>query len=288
MADLTETEQRNIRTLRRWYNEMWGQCNAELVTELVNTRYLRHDMTGANNLLKGEEYQAMVRAGAEGREVEDFTYYLVAEGAYIGALGRYIRDGNDQWDWVQLFRLEDGLLSETWLPSMGGNEARAFAAGENVWTGTELPADSPNPDSLQKSCVRGMFESLGAGQEIGSYFAETVRWHDMLDADARLNPISVQKKLRGWTQGESASNLQLFMIERDDLVFAGGRWLLGESKRSWNWVCAFRLEENKIAQAWLNGINGSVVPVQQSVDVLWGEDVLPAGSTRIGTRVSAL
>ena len=106
MSNLTTTEQRNIQTLSRWYNEMWGQCNADLIPEFVNTHYLRHDMTGANNRLKPEEYQAMTRMGSEGREVEDFTYYLIAEEDYVGALGRYIRDGNDQWDWVQIFRLE--------------------------------------------------------------------------------------------------------------------------------------------------------------------------------------
>lgn len=285
MTTMTETEQRNIQTLSRWYNDMWGQCNADLIPELVNTHYLRHDMTGANNRLKPEEYQAMTRMGSEGREVEDFTYYLIAEENYVGALGRYIRDGNDQWDWVQLFRLEQGLLSETWLPTMGGNEPRAFASGNNVWIGEELPATYPNPNSPNKVAVRGMLEALGAGQEIAGYFADTVRWHDMLDADATLSPAEVQDRVKAWMQGDTANNLQLFLIEQDDVVFTGLRWLLGEDQRSWDWVCAFRLEDNKIAQAWLDGINGSVVPVQQSVDVLWGEDVLPAGSTRIGTRI---
>lgn len=285
MANLSDTEQRNTHTLSRWYNEMWGQCNADLVTELVNTHYFRHDMTGANNLLKAEEYQAIVRMGSEGREVEDFTYYLVAEGDYVGALGRYIRDDNDQWDWVQLFRLEDGLLSETWLPCMGGNEARAFAAANNVWTGTELPVISPNPNSPQKAAVRGMFEALGAGQDIVRYFAESVRWHDMLDADAKLSPDAIQDRVKAWMQGDTADIMQLFLIEQDDVVFSGGRWTLGEDQRSWDWVCAFRLEDNKIVQAWFDGINGSVVPVQQSVDVLWGEGVLPACSTRVGTKV---
>lgn len=285
MTTLTATEQRNVQTLRRWYNEMWGQCNPDLVTTLVNIKYFRHDMTGANNLLKAEEYEAITRMGSEGREVEDFTYYLIAEGDYVGALGRYIRDGNDQWDWVQLFRLEEGLLSETWLPAMSGNEPRAFAAGNNVWQGTELPAESPNPKSPQKVAIRGMFEALGAGQEITDYFTDNVRWHDMLDADAKLNPVEIQTRLKSWMQGDTANDMQLFLIEQDDIVFTGGRWLLGEDQRSWDWVCAFRLENNKIAQAWLDGINGSVVPVQQSVDVLWGEGVLPAGSTRIGTKV---
>lgn len=284
MTTLTETEQRNINTLTRWYNEMWGQCNPDLIPELANTPYLRHDMTGANNLLKAEEYQA-ITTSIKGRVVEDFTYYLVAEGDYIGALGRYIRDGNDQWDWVQLFRLEDGLLSETWLPAMGGNEPLAFAVGNNVWEGIELPDTYPNPNSPGKVAVRGMFEALGAGQNIAGFFADSVRWHDMLDSNATLTSNEVHNRVSGWMQGDTASNMQLFLIEQNNIVFCGLRWTLGQDQRSWDWVCAFRLEDNRIAQAWLDGINGSVVPVPQSVDVLWGEDVLPAGSTRIGTKV---
>ena len=287
MTTLTATEQRNIQTLGRWYREMWGECNAELVTELVSTRYFRHDMTGANNLLTAKEYQAIVRMGSEGREVEDFTYYLVAEGDYVGALGRYIRDGNDQWDWVQLFRLEDGLLSETWLPSMGGNEVRAFASGNNVWVGTELPASYPNPASANKVAVRGMFEALGDGKSIADFFAASVRWHDMLDSDVSLSPVEVNDRVSAWLRGDKAENMQLFLIEQANVVFCGLHWRLGEDRRSWDWVCAFRLEDNRIAQAWLDGINGSVVPVQQSVDVLWGADVLPVGSTRFGTKVGA-
>lgn len=284
---LNKTEETNTQTLCRWYNDMWGQSNATLVPELVNAQYLRHDMTGANNLLKAEEYQAMVAMGSEGREVEDFTYFLAAEGDYVGALGRYIRDGNDHWDWVQLFRLENGRLSETWLPSMGGNETRAFAAGNNVWTGKELPVDSPNAHSPQKTVVRSMFEGLGAGQDITGYFADQVRWHDMQDADATLNPDSVQNRMLGWTHGDNASNLQLFLIEQDEIVFAGGRWLLGKEQRSWDWVCAFELNANKISTAWWNGINGSVVPVQQDAGVLWGDHVLPKGSIRLGSKVGS-
>lgn len=285
MTAPTDTEQRNTQTLHRWYTEMWGQCNAELITELAAPKYLRHDVTGANNLLTSEEYQQMTRAGTAGREVEDFTYYLAAEGDYVGTLGRYIRDGNDQWDWVQLFRLEDGFLCETWLPSMGGNEVRAYANPDLAWAGTELPTESPNPNTPQKTVVRAMFEALCAQQDITQHFSSTVHWHDMLDADARLSPNAVQERLRGWMQNDSATNIQLFLIEQDDVVFAGLHWLLGDDQRSWDWVSAFRLEDNKIAQAWSNGINGSVVPVQQSPDVLWGEDALPAGSTRIGSKI---
>lgn len=285
MTTLTETEQRNIQTLSRWYNEMWGQANPDLIPELVNTHYLRHDMTGANNLLTPEEYQLITKMGSEGREVEDFTYYLVAEGDYVGALGRYIRDGNDQWDWVQIFRLEDGLLSETWLPAMGGNEPRAFAAGNNVWQGIEIPAAYPNPNTPNKVAVREMFEALAGGQNIAGYFVDTVRWHDMLDSDVSLSASDVNGRVNGWMNGDTADNMQLFLIEQNDIVFCGLRWTLGEDQRSWDWVCAFRLENNKIAQAWLDGINGSVVPVQQSIDVLWGEGVLPVDSHRLGTKV---
>ena len=283
----TETERRNIQTLSRWYNDMWGQCNADLVPELANSQYLRHDMTGANNLISAEDYQTITRMGCEGRVVEDFTYYLVAEEDYIGALGRYIRDGNDQWDWVQIFRLEDGRLTETWLPAMGGNETRAFASGNNVWEGIEIPSSYPNPNSPNKMAVQGMFEALGAGQDIASFFAASVRWHDMLDSNAKLSPSEVNDRVSGWMRGDTADNMQLFLIEQNEVVFCGLRWTLGEDQRSWNWVCAFSLEDNKIVQAWLVGINGNVVPVQQSTDVLWGEDVLPPSSIRLGTKVSA-
>ena len=99
--------------LQRWYDEMWFAQNWQLVTELAGPLYTRHE-TGGSRTVSAEEYQEQVKSVCESVTITDGRYRLVAEGDRVCAVGSWKVDGK-QWDWVQMFRAEDGKLVETWL-----------------------------------------------------------------------------------------------------------------------------------------------------------------------------
>jgi len=99
--------------LHRWYDEMWGQGNWQLVTELAGPVYTRHE-TGGTNDITAEDYQQIVKGFCEGATFTDLAYRLIAEGDRVCAVGQWKVNG-EQWDWVQQFRVENHRLVETWL-----------------------------------------------------------------------------------------------------------------------------------------------------------------------------
>lgn len=284
---MNPNENANRATMERWYNEMWGQTNSSKIKDCIAPEYLRHDVTGANNIVTVDSYTAMTKAGMEGKIVNDFTYVTVAEGDFIGTFARYLFGDGEQWDWVQLFRLEYNRLAETWLPGMGGTETRAFPADVNAWTGVEIPDQSQIPMTANKSIVKTWFEHLAAGKDAADCLRSTVRVHDMLDIDVELDAAAVQERWRSLMQKDTASELKLFLIEENDIVIATGMWALGDEKREWNWVQAFRLENGKIAQTWITSIGGTDGSIVQSPTHIWGPRILPENATRLGAEISA-
>jgi hypothetical protein len=112
--------------LRRWYDEMWAPGNAELILELAGPVYVRHEM-GGTRTVTAAEYRDQTAAVLDQLSVCDMRYALVAEGDKVCAVGSWrVRstaaepgDEGKQWDWVQLFRAEEGRLVETWLSGIG-------------------------------------------------------------------------------------------------------------------------------------------------------------------------
>ena len=116
MADSNTAEETKA-VLRRWYDEMWGAQNPDLVPELAGPVYVRHEMGGTRSVT-AEEYQQQVAALCSQAEFTDLRYRLIAEDDHVVAIGSWKVDGN-QWDWVQAFRAENGKLVETWLSGIG-------------------------------------------------------------------------------------------------------------------------------------------------------------------------
>ena len=115
--------------LRRWYDEMWAAKNAELILELVGPTYTRHEM-GGTRVVTAQEYRDQTSAVMAAVEIEDMRYALVGEGDKICAVGSW-RFNGAPWDWVQLFRAEEGRLVETWLSGIGQESswgAEAYAS----------------------------------------------------------------------------------------------------------------------------------------------------------------
>lgn len=284
---MNDHENANRATMERWYNEMWGKTDSSKIKDFVAPEYLRHDVTGANNIVTVESYTAMTKAGMDGKVVNDFTYVTIVEGDFIGTFARYAFGDGEQWDWVQLFRLENGRLLETWLPGMGGTETRGYPKPEDTWLENTVPDQNRSTMSAAKNTIRAWFEHLAAGTDATDYLCQSVRSHDMNKSDIELDASAFQSRWRSLMQNDTASGLKLFVIEEHDLAIATGMWTLGEDKREWNWVQAFRLKDGKIAQSWITSIGGTDASIVQSPEIRWERSVLPENATRFGVKVAA-
>jgi predicted SnoaL-like aldol condensation-catalyzing enzyme len=122
-------EDDNKALMRRWYDEMWANCNFALIPELAGPTYERHDVRGTRTVTAEEYRDELLPIGSQWN-ITDFKYFLIAEGDYVTAIGSWKINGEMQWDWVQTFRVEGGKLVETWLPAM---------ATEGKWQLGEIP-----------------------------------------------------------------------------------------------------------------------------------------------------
>lgn len=282
---MTAQQSQNLAILQRWYDEMWGRPDPSILPELVAETYLRHDVTGANNSVTPAEYQAMVTHAVGHEDVRDFSYFLVAEGDFVAALGRYVLKEGRQWDWVQLFRVGPNGLSETWLPGMGGHEPRAIPNPDFAWTKGTIPDLQHDETNLTKQVVSLWYERLMAGSEVTGLLAPEVRWHDMIEANAALSGHDVQHRMRDLMKNDHATDLDLHLVQSGDFVVATGMWQLGEDQREWNWVQAFRIENGLIAESWLTSIGGTDTSIKHLPQTCWTIDVMPTESVRFGSQV---
>ena len=281
------TVEKNRATLQRWYNEMWGKCNNALIPHIAAPRYLRHDITGANNPMTSEQYRDLVGLGLAGETVKEFEYFLVAEADYVGSLGRYVLHSGRQWDWVQLFRLENAAMVETWLPGMGGTDPFGYPQPHNVWAGGEIPPALPLSD--KKRVVRDWFEQVWVNADVGrahEWLADSFRIHDHGCADRTLSAADYQRELVEKLAGLRISNMQLFMIEEGDMVIAAVSWQVSDkdssNARQWDFVQAFRLQDLRLAETWLPAIGGNDRTLVHNEKTAWGRGIMPAGSHTIG------
>ncbi len=277
---MSQTEQ-NRQVLEHWYNNMWGKTDFDLIPSIAAPLYLRHDITGANNLMPAENYRDMLKPVLGHLEVQAFTYYLVCEGEYVGALGRYLLPGDKQWDWVQLFRVGDGRLQETWLAGMGGTDPMGYPHARNVWSGTEIPTEVL-ADSVNKTAVREWLQLLArsGSDRAQDYLAATVRVHDQHGADRRLSAAEYFSAMQSVMQSGEVSDFRYFLIEENNVVFATCSWKL-DGERQWDWVQAFELVDGRIARIWLPVIGGTDPSLTVGPQTRWAADALPQTSVEL-------
>jgi predicted SnoaL-like aldol condensation-catalyzing enzyme len=125
-------EEDNKALMRRWYDEMWSNLAFEKIPELAGPNYKRHDVRGTR-VVTAEEYRDELLPVAGQWKISDFSYFLMAEGDFVTAIGSWKINNSMQWDWVQTFRVENGKLVETWLPAM---------AMEGQWKPEEIPSQT--------------------------------------------------------------------------------------------------------------------------------------------------
>ena len=113
----SETEARNLETMRLWDAEVWGKGRLELVSDLVAPEYLRHDQNGTRVVTPetyAEEIAAnrginMVFVGNAASIDGDFLWTRWSATAQPSGSDEIVIRG------IQIYRFADGKLAETWL-----------------------------------------------------------------------------------------------------------------------------------------------------------------------------
>lgn len=149
--------------LRRWIDDVWHRGRLDLVDSLVATTYTRHEDDSTYTVTR-EQYADQIRA-LRSRFPE--LRYDVHDSAAIGDRFwiRYtFRGGPDStgpWPTrpgLQVYRLEDGRLAETWmLLRPGGTEWDDGPVPPTSPGRTPAPIDDPQGDVSLKLVDRGDF-----------------------------------------------------------------------------------------------------------------------------------
>ena len=113
----TEKEQRNIRTLMSWGIDVWEKGHLELVPELLAPEYIRHEGKG-NRTVTPESYIKEIQAGrAKGWKFD--ANAISVDGDLIWT--RWTVHGKNEdgspatGKGIQIYRLENGKIAETWV-----------------------------------------------------------------------------------------------------------------------------------------------------------------------------
>jgi hypothetical protein len=128
-ADPAETA-RTDRVMRLWIEEVWHGGRLELVPELVAPRYVRHEAEGTYTVTP-EAYADRIRALRD--QFPDLRYEIhdaaaVGDRFWIRYTFRGGPDSTGPWPkrpGLQLYRLEEGRLAETWM---------LLGPGDSEWT----------------------------------------------------------------------------------------------------------------------------------------------------------
>jgi predicted SnoaL-like aldol condensation-catalyzing enzyme len=269
-------EAANKALLRRWYDDMWAEMNFALIPTLAGPIYMRHHARGASDPIPAEEYARIAGASEPGARVIDFNYRLIAEGDYVGSIGRMRFDNGHQWDWVQMFRIEGGKLVETWLPGMGGTDPRTYPRREAAWVGSEVPKQGPETgakavlsrwyDEMWSNCAFDLIPEIA-----GPIYTR----HDISGATRPLSAEQYRDALKAADRNWKITDFDYFLIAEGDLVVAIGTWKMGEG-RQWDWVQAFRIADGKMVETWLPAMGGTDRGVIHTPSSKWDRSVIPA------------
>ena len=119
----TEKEQRNIETIMSWGIEVWGKGHLELVPDLVATKYVRHQPDGTRTVTP-ESYTKEIEAGrAQGWKFDANAVSVDGDLVWTRwTLHGKKEDGSPVTaKGLQVYRLENGKISETWFLTSPGD-----------------------------------------------------------------------------------------------------------------------------------------------------------------------
>jgi predicted SnoaL-like aldol condensation-catalyzing enzyme len=122
-------EEKNKAVIRRWVDEVYTERRFELMPELAGPLYIRHESTGTFTVSIEDHRKTLKEryGGLEKAHGSKYSYQLIAEGDKVCIFGTYIgfRKGgesdSDVYNYVQVFRLFNGKIVETWFPGFVKN-----------------------------------------------------------------------------------------------------------------------------------------------------------------------
>jgi general stress protein 26/predicted SnoaL-like aldol condensation-catalyzing enzyme len=122
-------EEKNKAVVHRWVDEMYAERRFDLMPELAGPLYIRHESSGTSTVTIEEHMKKTIEryGGPERIEGSEQSYQLFAEGDKVCMIGTYkgYRKGGesdrDVYNFVQVFRLKDGKIVETWFPGFVKN-----------------------------------------------------------------------------------------------------------------------------------------------------------------------
>lgn len=270
----TNTEQTRS-TISRWYNEWWGKLDLEIIEDIVAEKYMRHDLTGASTLMAAKDYRDIMAFVIEGEKINHFSYFLIVEDSYVMALGHFILNEGRQWDWVQMFRIENERMAETWMPGMGGADPFGFPNPNNVWDCSEIP--SPLPESPMKKVVSDYFQKVYIEEDLqaaNNFMAPRIRVHDNLGSDVEMSCGEYVERMRLQINGSSITDAQFFMVGENNYIGLIATWVI-DGERRWDWAQAFKFEKGVIAETWLSVIGGNDTSISHDAKHKWQQSVMP-------------
>ncbi len=269
-------EEANTALLHRWYDQMWSNMNFALIPNLAGPVYVRHHSLAATDRITADQYVRLAGAAEPGGKVVDFAYRLVADGDYVGSIGRMVFASGHEWNWVQLFRIEDGKLVETWLPGMGGNDPRTYPTPKTAWVGDEVP--KMGPATGNKAILTRWYDQMWAKCDfdlIPEIAGPIYTRNDTGGPHRAYTAEQYRDTLKAVGKDWKISDFKYFLIGEKDLVIAVGTWKMG-SGRQWDWVQAFRIQNGKMVETWLPALGGTDPAIVHRPTAKWDRSVIPA------------
>jgi SnoaL-like domain len=128
-----------LRALFDRWEKVWHEGRFDLVAGCVAPVYIRHDELGTRTVTP-DEYAAELAAN---RQARPSTYIAVYDHEFFGnrAWFRFALMWSDSLmgeartrAGMQLYRIEDGKLAETWVTLLGANSSWPDATAQERWT----------------------------------------------------------------------------------------------------------------------------------------------------------
>jgi len=116
------TEARNLETMKRWSDEVWGEGRLELVSELVAPQYVRHDANGTRVVTPESYAQEIAAFRAIGMVFEMNAASIDGDLLWTRWSAHAQPTGGEEimLRGLQVYRFADGKLAETWLLTADG------------------------------------------------------------------------------------------------------------------------------------------------------------------------
>jgi hypothetical protein len=142
-AALPDSQQQ--RCIREFYQQRWLGNDPSSLSNFVAEHIVVHDTQQEGQKLSRQEYNDSISEQLLSRDISDIKLFMVEEGNLVIAVASWQVNDDKQWDFTQAFRLVDGLIVETWLPSIGGTDDTLALGSHSRWSKGVIPEKVHQP-----------------------------------------------------------------------------------------------------------------------------------------------